>query len=110
MYSEIFAETIIFVISFTILKMSHFSRVWWRTLLISFGRQRQAELSEFVASLVYITSSTPDKVNSETLSQNYGSNNTSHILDPTITVFSSYHLGVLDHHFRRLLVMGRAAG
>jgi hypothetical protein len=76
--------------------MSHFSRVWWRTLLISFGRQRQAELSEFVASLVYITSSTPDKVNSETLSQNYGSNNTSHILDPTITVFFSYHLGVLD--------------
>lgn len=85
-YNKKLAKVIIFICCY-FLKICHiksitFSRVWGHTLLISPGGQRQADLVELVASLVYIRSSTSDKVNSRVISQKPEQ---SQILDPPIT-------------------------
>lgn len=96
------AKVIIFICCY-LLKFYHiksitFSRVWGHTLLISRGRQRQADLVEFVASLVYIRSSTSDKVNSRAISQK-PEQQKSQILDPPITFPQHWYPGLADHEY-----------
>ena len=44
-------------------KAQGLARQWWRTpLILALGRQRQTDLFEFKASLVYIASSRPTRV------------------------------------------------